>query len=86
MSATITPLPCPFCGGKAELIRDGGNEVWPQFWTCGCKRCRIQFKEFGSSSWNANKTADAAAEVAVIKMWNQRNLASQLDITESKDE
>jgi hypothetical protein len=63
---------CPFCGGPASVIRDGGNEVWSQSWHVGCTKCSVQFKEWGSNSWNANKAEDLAAENRAIARWNRR--------------
>lgn len=69
--------PCPFCGGPGQIIKDGGNEIWNQSWLAGCTKCGIQFKCFGSNSWNQNNREDKAAEEQVTRMWNQRIATNQ---------
>lgn len=69
-------LPCPFCGGEAELKRDAGNEVWPQSWMGKCTKSECGFsygREFGSSTWRIEKEKDDAAQVAAVSKWNTRS-------------
>ena len=56
MSA-VTPLPCPFCGGKATLMSYGGT--W-NFVSCVADECTI--KPF---SWGDTKAS-------AIARWNTR--------------
>jgi Lar family restriction alleviation protein len=74
----VALLPCPFCGGVASVIYDGGNEVWNQSWRAGCTLCGVQFKESGSNSWSTgnkeNKAVDDAAKARAITAWNRRSL------------
>ena len=64
--------PCPFCGEHVVFKRDAGNEVWPQSFNIGCKKCSFSFGEYGSSSWASNKKEDKAATDKVIARWNSR--------------
>ncbi len=68
-------LPCPFCGRRASVVKDSGNEVWGQSWLAGCTKCGIQFKVCGSNSWDSSKGSkaiDKAAEAKAIALWNTR--------------
>lgn len=68
----VTLAPCPFCGGRATLAYDSGNEVWGQSWSAGCASCGIKFIQMGSSSWASVKAEDDAARSSVIARWNTR--------------
>lgn len=68
-----TLKPCPFCGGKAELKYEMGNEVWGQSWLAGCTECGICARRFyGSNSWSSNEAADKMAQSNAIAAWNTR--------------
>jgi hypothetical protein len=74
---TIDALNCPFCGGAAHTIYSPGNEVWPQAWKVGCKRCDIYAPGvFGSNSWHTNAKQDNAAESQALAAWNKRTEAA----------
>ena len=71
---TTAALPCPFCGGDAELKYDSGNEVWGQSFGYGCKKCWASTpKHHGSSSWRVEKKLDDAAKTTALKQWNRRS-------------
>ena len=72
MSPEKNLSPCPFCGGAASIVKDGGNEIWGQSWHVGCTKCSVQFKEIGSNSWDPNEKYDAAAELKAVSRWNTR--------------
>ena len=57
-------LPCPFCGGKAELYRIPNNHqlvtgewILEDIWDCGCRKCLIGFsalndRDLAVKKWN----------------------------------
>lgn len=49
--------PCPFCGGEAYVARNGYGYDW---YGCGCKRCRVQFR------------CDSDTEEEARELWNRR--------------
>ena len=69
-------MPCPFCGGKSELM---SNPIEPDWW-CGevfnkcdfgryeamanCKSCHVQMV--------CDARTEEEAMVSVIKLWNRR--------------
>ena len=62
-------LPCPFCGGEAEIIREGNDRTKKRRVVVRCPDCRVE-------------RADAAIrqgmdwlEKIAIKNWNQRHAA-----------
>lgn len=62
MSAKTTELkPCPFCGGKAEMVSDvfDGRQVW--FVQCPWADCEVSVESFDRD------TPQEAAE-----LWNRR--------------
>lgn len=65
-------LPCPFCGGSAQVVHDSGNEVFDQSWRAGCTLCGVQFMERGSNSWAPKAEIDEAAKARAIRNWNRR--------------
>lgn len=69
--------PCPFCGARAVLEYNQGNENWPKKWWCKCTCCGLALAAHcGSSSWEhrsaATATADKKAEHDAIAAWNRR--------------
>lgn len=55
-------LPCPFCGGEAELGSLGGDgENWAIF--CKNKKCQIPVCEMG---------VQAETKQEIINLWNKR--------------
>lgn len=66
-------LPCPFCGGKAALRYDGGNDRYPQSWDVMCDVCRVAFPEsYGSSTREVDTGLDELAMSVLINAWNRR--------------
>lgn len=64
---------CPFCGSKAELTYDSGNEVYGQSWRVICSNCWASGPKFiGSSSWSVVKKKDDEAKKRALSNWNQR--------------
>lgn len=66
MTATVKLLPCPFCGGEAELryhpscMRDPSHRAWE----VGCSLCSARV---GCTIYAIGKTIDEA-----IAAWNRR--------------
>jgi len=60
-------LPCPFCGGEADIEEISGNPFTnePYTWAVGCKDCNIgwykETKEDAIAAWN--RRADVAPVV-----------------------
>lgn len=52
-------LPCPFCGGKAEIWRAHPENPKRNAWIACIGRCAVLTKEFGSTD-------------EAIKTWNTR--------------
>lgn len=70
----VTLLPCPFCGGAANLDYQRGNENWPQRWQGKCSNCSISATAFsGSSTWHPIKSEDDIACAQAIAAWNTRH-------------
>jgi Lar family restriction alleviation protein len=65
--------PCPFCGEKAKLAHDMGNEVWGQTWWVHCPACGVETRRAsGSNSWHTDKETDRKAKASVTAVWNRR--------------
>ena len=69
--------PCPFCGGKATVVRfeqdESGN---PIFAKCGCESCRVWLHSFPEGSdwphgWQNKEQIDYWTDLAIIR-WNRR--------------
>ncbi len=65
--------PCPFCGKKAVLLRDNGENdgyscTWTTSYGCGCqtKDCRGEID---------NDTCNSSSSCAAIYQWNKRKKA-----------
>ena len=60
-------MPCPFCGGPAEIVLNGDA------WHARCKRC---FAKSGYQNlparWNSNKCLDTHLIKKAVKTWNKR--------------
>jgi Lar family restriction alleviation protein len=59
-------LPCPFCGGKPEILFIGNNHTRSRKVTIKCKTCRIKRTDAGlrfDHEWVARNA---------IKTWNKR--------------
>ena len=58
-------LPCPFCGGEAEMIKRKSNFPYIHgVWCIGCK-CRTSFEkseEIAIEKWNTRKPVDDVLE------------------------
>ena len=54
----MTLLPCPFCGGEADIEEISGNPFTnePYTWAVGCKDCNVgwykETKEDAIAAWN----------------------------------
>ena len=62
MTDEIEIKPCPFCGGKAKLLKDefGGTSDW-WYAACGNLDCGIRAE-----------TADRPTPQEAAKLWNRR--------------
>ena len=59
-------LPCPFCGGEAEMTwqRHGFDTMlyWIFCRECGCKQCSSIHKEAVINAWNTRKPMERIVE------------------------
>lgn len=49
--------PCPFCGGKAELVT-GAPEYWVRCLTCGAGTDTTASSKRATDNWNRRKSPD----------------------------
>ena len=82
--STVTPLPCPFCGGKATPTSYGGTG---NFVSCVANPCTIKPFSWGDTKavavarWNTRASvADPAAQLLALAdtMSDQPDLADRL--------
>jgi Lar family restriction alleviation protein len=60
----VSLRPCPFCGGSARLISDGGSGIG----SCvACNKCHIS-------------TDDLDDDAAAAKLWNTRYVPEHHDV------
>lgn len=57
-------LPCPFCGGDARLISDGGSGIGS---TVACNHCHICGHDYDKSN-----SSGLDFDTAAVKAWNTR--------------
>jgi len=53
-------LPCPFCGGAADIYHDKGQPGYPPYWVVYCERCEARGpekdkREAAVAGWNLRK-------------------------------
>lgn len=58
-------LPCPFCGGAADIYHDKGQPGYDPFWVVYCERCEArgpekEKREAAIKSWNQRKESNRA--------------------------
>ncbi len=60
-------LPCPFCGGDAEVQISGSS------WLVRCKKCFAKSVYCDLPAvWNSNKCLDTHLIKKAVKAWNKR--------------
>jgi len=73
MSGEIKLLPCPFCGGEANIKQVPpyyddfeGREIRPNEWVVSCSKCDVLFapdtKEDSIKTWNTRTPPPAEKE------------------------
>ncbi len=62
--------PCPFCGGEAELLRDG-NGTWGGYKIyCNGEYCTAMMSSF--TFREGDKEAEEVDRKTIIEAWNRR--------------
>jgi hypothetical protein len=70
--STPALLPCPFCGGSAEVVTYDGREVSSDEVRISCTKCQASTRNVDAgNSWNSG----GRKHIAILKVagiWNQR--------------
>ena len=89
MSNTL--LPCPFCGGEADIEEISGNPFTnePYTWAVGCKDCNIgwykETKEDAIATWNRRADAVPVVRCKDCKQYNTTGCSKGFGWCESMD-
>jgi hypothetical protein len=85
--ARVTLLPCPFCGGDAELTGYRAPEFWVRCPQYGCKASTEGFgsKDRAIAAWNTRQSATAPLDAQIAGLVERNDaLALQADEWEGK--